>query len=86
MDILLDTQIILWIISGDKRLSKKARSVFLEPENNLYFSMAGYWEIVIKVSIGKLELSDQWSMIIDRELRNNFIKLLPSSLSIIIDH
>lgn len=77
MDILLDTQVILWAISGDKRLSKKGKTVFLDPANNLYFSMAGYWEIAIKVSIGKLELADQWQMIIAREMQNNFIRFLP---------
>ena len=77
MNILLDTQVILWSISGDSRLSKHACSVFLEPENNLYFSMAGYWEIALKISIGKLELADRWPEIIDREMRSNFIKFLP---------
>ena len=77
MDILLDTQVILWSVSGDSRLSRRARSVFLDPTNNLYFSMAGYWEIAIKISIGKLELSDKWPAIFDREMRNNFIKFLP---------
>lgn len=77
MDILLDTQVILWSISGDKRLSKQGRTVFLDPANNLYFSMVGYWEIAIKISIGKLELADQWPVIIDREMRSNFIKFLP---------
>ena len=77
MDILLDTQIILWSISGDKRLSKKSRSVFLDPAHNLYFSMAGYWEIAIKISIGKLELVSHWPEIIEREMRGNFIKFLP---------
>jgi PIN domain nuclease of toxin-antitoxin system len=77
MDILLDTQVILWAISGDKRLSKKGKTVFLDPANNLYFSMAGYREIVIKVSIGKLELADQWQMVIAREMQNNFIRFLP---------
>jgi PIN domain nuclease of toxin-antitoxin system len=77
MDLLLDTQVILWSISGDKRLSRQARTVFLDPENNLYFSMAGYWEMAIKESIGKLQLAAQWPKIIDREMRRNFIKFLP---------
>ena len=77
MDILLDTQVILWAISGDKRLSPKSRDIFLDPENNLYFSIAGYWEIAIKVSIGKLLLSEQWSKIIQREIKRNFITFLP---------
>ena len=77
MDILLDTQILLWLISGDKRLSQRHSSVFLDPDNTMFFSTAGYWQITIKVSIGKLELANQWSKIIDREMRKNFIKWLP---------
>ena len=77
MDILLDTQVLLWSISGDTRLSEQGRSVFLDPTNNLYFSMAGYWEIAIKVSIGKLELDNRWPVIIDKEMRSNFIKFMP---------
>ncbi len=80
MDTLLDTQIILWAINGDKRLSKKHKETFLNPENRLYFSVAGYWEIAIKVSIGKLKLSKQWQRIIQRELQQNSIKLLPITL------
>lgn len=80
MDVLLDTQIILWAISGDKRLSKKNSTIFLDPANNLYFSIAGYWEIAIKVSIGKLKLNKQWAKIIKREMQLNFIKLLPITM------
>lgn len=80
MDILLDTQIILWAINGDKRLSEKNKEVFLDPENTLHFSIAGYWEIAIKVSIGKLKLNKQWQTIIKRELQQNSIKLLPITL------
>jgi len=80
VDIILDTQIILWAINGDKRLTKKYIAIFLDPENTLYFSIAGYWEIAIKVSIGKLQLSDQWPRIIQREMQQNFIKLLPITM------
>ena len=80
MDILLDTQVILWAISGDKRLSPKGRNIFLDPENKLYFSVAGYWEIAIKVSIGKLRLSAQWPKIIQREVKRNFISILPVTI------
>lgn len=80
MDIILDTQIILWAINGDKRLTKKDSLVFLDPDNTLYFSIAGYWEIAIKTSIGKLQLSDQWPKIIKREMQHNFIKLLPITM------
>jgi len=80
MEILLDTQILLWAINGDKRLTKRNSTIFLDPANNLYFSIAGYWEIAIKVSIGKIQLSKQWPQIIHRELQRNFIKLLPITM------
>ncbi len=80
MNILLDTQIILWAINDDKRLSKKNREIFLDPENSLYFSIAGYWEIAIKVSIGRLKLNELWQRIIQKEMQQNFIKLLPITL------
>jgi PIN domain nuclease of toxin-antitoxin system len=58
----------------------------LKQEKPLCFSRSGkqsllqhgwYWEIAIKTSIGKLELVDNWPVIIDREMRGNFIKFLP---------
>ena len=81
MDILLDTQILLWAISGDKRLTPKSRDIFLDPDNVLYFSIAGYWEIAIKVSIGKLKLKKQWPRTIKREMQKNYIKLLPITMA-----
>jgi PIN domain nuclease of toxin-antitoxin system len=42
---LLDTHILLWAAAGD--LPKSAKKFFLE-ENELYFSPASIWEIVIK--------------------------------------
>lgn len=40
MKYLLDTHIILWMITDDKRLSKEARDIILSNENDLFFSVA----------------------------------------------
>ena len=48
MDILLDTHIALWYLSGDKKLSNEARSYIDDWENTIYFSIASMWEIEIK--------------------------------------
>lgn len=77
MDILLDTQVLLWFLSGDNRLSSKGRKAWLDPGNALFFSMAGYWEIAIKVNIGKLELIPGWDRIINDEMLRNGIRFLP---------
>jgi PIN domain nuclease of toxin-antitoxin system len=73
---LLDTHALLWMISGDSRLSQSARSVILDAGNQLFFSMAGYWELCIKVSLGKLQLQKNWETHLDNELKSNEIKLL----------
>ncbi|MBC7819735.1 MAG: type II toxin-antitoxin system VapC family toxin, partial [Planctomycetaceae bacterium] len=67
MRLLVDTHALLWLITGDARLSQTARAMFLEPVNELFLSAASYWEICIKVSIGKLTLMSDWPDVIDRE-------------------
>ena len=76
MKILLDTHAFLWALSGSNRLSKKAKEAYLDNENKLFFSAVSYWEIGIKISIGKLELENNWKEIIDKEINNNGIKWL----------
>ncbi len=48
MKVLLDTHIILWALSDDKRLSEKAKTIILSEENEIYYSTASVWEIAIK--------------------------------------
>lgn len=74
---LLDTHALLWMIAGDKRLSRKARHVIEDPGNALHFSMASYWELCLKVSLGKLTLQPHWEKQLDRELDRNSIQTLP---------
>lgn len=74
MRVLFDTHAILWIISGDKRLSRQAKEVFLSNVNHLFFSMVSFWEITIKTSLGKLELAKNWTKTIPEELRINAVQ------------
>jgi PIN domain nuclease of toxin-antitoxin system len=53
MNLLLDTNVLLWLLSDDKRLNVKARDIIASAESIAY-SEATLWEISIKVSIGKL--------------------------------
>ena len=76
MKVLLDTHTLLWAIQDEKKLSSKARDTFLEPENELFVSMASYWELCIKAGLGKLELAKNWQKTLDDELLENGIKWL----------
>lgn len=51
--ILLDTQLVLWALSGDRRLPKNARALLDVSE--VFVSAASIWEIAIKAALGKLE-------------------------------
>ena len=56
MRVLLDTQALLWYTLADPQLSSVARTLILDSANEIFISPASYWEIAIKVSIGKLPL------------------------------
>lgn len=77
MKVLLDTHAFLWSITGDDRLSKTAEEIFLDPDNNLFFSAASFWEICIKMSLGKLSLKSGWFKTIQEEMRINAVQWLP---------
>lgn len=53
MKFLLDTQLLLWAAGEPRRLSRKARALIEDPANELLFSPASLWEIVIKRSLGR---------------------------------
>ena len=76
MRLLLDTHILLWMFSRSEHLSAPAWTALSDSENELLFSIAGYWEIGIKVSIGKLTLADNWYNVIPRHMHQNGITWL----------
>lgn len=57
MNYLLDTHILLWAILSPKTLSQKATEILLDPEQTKYVSMLTFWEISLKYSLGKLDLT-----------------------------
>jgi PIN domain nuclease of toxin-antitoxin system len=65
------------MVSSSGRLSETARSIIADEANELYFSIAGYWELGIKQSLGKLELAAGWEEILPQEMTRNRIAWLP---------
>lgn len=53
MKLLLDTHLLLWAAQGVEHLPVDARTVMSEPENELLFSVASLWEIIIKCGLGR---------------------------------
>lgn len=48
MKLLLDTHVLIWALTDDKRLSGSARELIQEERNQVHFSAASIWEIAIK--------------------------------------
>jgi len=60
MKLLLDTHALLWWLEDSSELSAAARAEISEPRNLVYVSAVSLWEIVIKRSLGKLDMPDDW--------------------------
>lgn len=54
---LLDTHFMLWAIADSKKLSKKVKEVITNPENSIIVSVLSFWEVSLKSSLGKLEIT-----------------------------
>lgn len=76
MRILADTQAFLWLAMDDPQLTKKAKRIFLDEENDFYFSLASIWEIAIKHSLGKLKLKQPLEKFILNQMQENSIEQL----------
>ena len=57
MNLLIDTHALIWFITDNDKLPLKTKQIIENKENNCYVSIATYWEIGIKNSIGRLDLT-----------------------------
>lgn len=57
MELLIDTHTVIWFITEDKKLPTNTKRIIEDVENKCYVSIATYWEIAIKQSLGRLDLN-----------------------------
>lgn len=57
MNYLADTHILIWAITDNPKLSVKARKILLEKDNTIYYSFVNIWEIAIKHSLHKSNIT-----------------------------
>ena len=55
MRLLLDTQLILWWLNGDRALPAETIRRARQPGATVFVSKASLWEMAIKAAIGKLD-------------------------------
>lgn len=55
MRLLLDTHILLWTLAGSPRINQ-VQDLILSNDSEVYISTATWWELAIKISIGKIDI------------------------------
>jgi len=75
--LLLDTHSMYWYIEDGPQLSGRARTLIQDASNEILVSPASYWEIAIKISIGKWRLNRPYEEFIDIGLNQYGFQVLP---------
>jgi PIN domain nuclease of toxin-antitoxin system len=75
MRILLDTHILLWVISTPERLSEQDRAMILDPTNDVLFSAVNIWEIAIKAALRRPEFQARPEAVAEEARDIGFVEL-----------
>jgi PIN domain nuclease of toxin-antitoxin system len=81
VNLLLDTHSFIWFVEDNPSLSSHARILIEEPTNDVFLSIASLWEMAIKISLSKLDLSQPFDLFIPNQLLLNDITLLDITVS-----
>jgi PIN domain nuclease of toxin-antitoxin system len=72
MKYLIDTHILIWHTEGNRQLKASFIRELSNPQNQIFVSKVSLWEIAIKVSLGKLQMTVQFPDLQKFLIANNF--------------
>lgn len=72
MKLLIDTHAFLWFVTGDERLSPRARRAMEKQDVDMYLSAASVWEMAIKSSLGRLTLPNRLHQYVAQKSEEGF--------------
>lgn len=75
MRLLLDTDILLWALIEPSKLSAEVRARLEDPENEVLFSAASVWEMVIKAGLGRADFKVPPAAIVAAARSTGFVEL-----------
>ena len=84
MKLLLDSHAFLWWVQGTPALGRRASAAIANPDNEVLLSLASCWELAIKISLGKLRLTQKLEAFLPEQLRLNAFSLLDVQLAHVI--
>ena len=76
MRYLLDTHAFMWFLSDDPKLSAIAKARIEDSTVSICISPATYWEMAIKVSLGKLRIPGNLDDLVETQTRVNGLQVL----------
>ena len=83
MKLLLDTHLLLWVAGQPERLSEAARLLIEDMENELIFSTASLWEVMIKRGLGRDDFKADPRLLRRGLLDNGYSELPISSAHVV---
>lgn len=86
MKLLLDTHVLLWAAGSPAQLPPDVRAMLENPDNELVFSAASFWEITIKRSLGRADFQVDARVLRRGLLDNGYLELpITSEHAVFID-
>jgi PIN domain nuclease of toxin-antitoxin system len=79
--LLLDTHAFLWFILADPKLNAAALNLITDPANQKQISPTSYWEIAIKIRLGKYSLPSPYETFMRQQLLRNYFAILHIAVS-----
>ncbi len=76
MNYLLDTHVLLWSLLVPEKINENIRKIILDTDNDIFVSKISLWEISLKYSLGKLELSGVIPEELDEKIINSGYKII----------
>lgn len=77
MRLLLDSHAFLWFVLDDPRLGASALGLIGDVRNEILISPATFWEIAIKISLGKYTLRGPFGAFMQDQIAQNGFAILP---------
>jgi Uncharacterized protein conserved in bacteria, COG3744 len=86
--LLLDTHTLYWYIEGAPQIKATTQKLIQDVSNEILLSPVSYWEIAIKVSLGKWKLNRSYLDFIDLALNQygfEVLAILPTHTAAVVE-
>ena len=80
MDVLVDTHVVIWFITDDRKLPLNTKKILEDKDNKCFVSLATFWEIAIKYSLERLDLNASLEKIF-QIIEDTEFELLPVTIA-----